>query len=594
MAEAQTRVLIAPGGLPAPARAVRDFFGQHYLTIVITALLLWIVGAPILFLLELGFRTGNPGNPGALTLANYQAAYSSPHTYPALMNTILYAGAASLLSLTLATVFAWLIERTDMPCRNFAWTVMLLPIAMPGMLSSMAWILLLSQRIGIVNVALRGLLGLAGIHLTEGPFNIYTLEGMIFVEAMRGSTTLFLMMVGAFRLMDPALEEAALSAGANSFQAFRRVTMGLMLPALLAAGMYSFLGNLEDFEVPLLLGLAAGVFVLPTLIYFTAYVSPTPNWGLASAYTSIFLIATIILVVIYYRVIIRKSERYATITGKGFRPRRISLGGWRFAALGLFGTYFMLAIGLPFLILVWASLLPIYKVPSLELLGQVSLANYGRILEEPTIVRSTMNSVFLALVTATATMVLAFLVSWLVVRQRVRGGMFLDSIAFIPHAIPAVAVGLALIIFYQSPYLRWMAIYGSLTIMALALMTRYVAFGSRTSNAAMTQINKELEEAAWLSGAGRIRTLIRITTPLLLPAFVAGWLWVAAHAFRNLTIPLLLATPGNQTIAVILFHFWERKADFSLAAAMGVSLMLGLGVVIFLSRKIVTSGFTSE
>lgn len=150
------------------------------------------------------------------------------------------------------------------------------------------------------------------------------------------------------------------------------------------------------------------------------------------------------------------------------------------------------------------------------------------------------------------------------------------------------------IVFYQNPALRWLSIYGSVTPMALALMTRYLAFASRTSNAATTQINKELEEAAWASGAGKVWTLVRITTPLLLAAFVAGWLWVPAHAFRSLTIPLLLATPGNQTIAIILYHFWERKADFSLAAAMDVSLMLGLGLMIFLSRRIITTGVTRD
>lgn len=594
MATVATERPASAGIASAPLGALQRFFQDNSFPLIITALLLWIVGAPIVFLLMLSIRTGTPANPGDFTLANYAAVYASARTWPALMNTIVYAGAVSFVSLALAALFAWLVERTDMPGRNWAWASMLIPIAMPGMLSAMAWILLLSPNIGLVNLSARGILSWFGITVEQGPFFVYSLGGMIFVEGIRGSTTLFLMLVGAFRMMDPSLEEAATSSGAGPTKTFFRITLPLMLPAMLAAGMYAFLGNLEDFETPLLLGLPGGVFVLPTLIYFTAYVSPSPNWGMASAYTSIFLVMTVILVVIYYRVVIRRSERYATISGKGFRPRRISLGRWRYAAVALFGAFFFLVVGLPFLVLLWASLLPIYKVPSLELLSQLSFGNYERMLGNSGILRATTNSVILAVSTATATMGLAFLVSWVVVRLRVRGGAALDSLAFIPHAIPAVAIGLALVAFYLSPALRWIPIYGTIAIMVLALMTRYLAFGTRTSNAAMTQINKELEEAAFISGASRLRTFLRITSPLLLPAFVAGWLWVAAHAFRNLSIPLLLATPGNQTLAQTLYSVWERQADFSLAAAIGVTLMLALGLIAFMSRKIVASGFTRD
>ena len=177
---------------------------------------------------------------------------------------------------------------------------------------------------------------------------------MVFVEGMSGSTTLFLLMVGAFRLMDPSMEEAAKISGARTLTTLRRVTLGLMLPAVLAAAMYAFLGNLDDFETPLLIGLQAGIYLLPTLIYFTAYVSP--SYGLATAYSSIFIIFTIVMVWIYYRVVIRHTERYASITGKGYRPRRLALGKWRWVALGLFIAFFTLNIVLPFFTLLWAAL----------------------------------------------------------------------------------------------------------------------------------------------------------------------------------------------------------------------------------------------
>ncbi len=589
---AQARVVTWRRVVRLSARQVRDLFQEHALAFGTTALLLWVVGAPILFLVVSSFRKGNAIEPGEFTLNNYATVYLSPLTYPALLNTVVYAGVVTIISLTLAAALAWLVERTDMPGRNLVWAMMLLPLAMPGMLASMAWILMLSPKVGLVNLAIRAVLEPLGIVLTSGPLNIFSLGGMIFVESIRGSTTLFLMMAAAFRLMDPALEEAAIISGAGSLQTLRKVTIGLMLPTLLAAGMYAFLGNLEDFETPLLIGLPAGVYVLPTLIYFTAYGSAGTQHGLAAAYTSIFLLLTVAMVMLYYRVVLRHSERYASITGKGFRPRRVSLGPARYLALGFVLLYFLLTVALPLLVLLWASLQPVYQVPSWESWGRLTLRHYQAIWEDDLIAGAVLNTAVLASATATATMVLAFMVSWLIVRLRMRGGLALDALAFIPHSIPTVAIGLALVIFYLHPALRWIPIYGTLAIMVLALMTRYLAFATRTSNSAMTQLSRELEDAAYMSGAGKLKTLVRITTPLLLPAFLGGWIWVAAHAFRNLTIPLMLATPGNQTLATVLYHYWERKADFSLASALGVTLLVLMGLGIFAVRRLVVRGYT--
>ena len=328
----------------------------------IAFLLLWVVGAPIVTLLLSSFREGSFISPGPFTLSHYKTVYLSHQTYPALINTLIYAVTVSAISLMLATLFAWLVERTDMPGQNWAWVMMLLPLAMPGVLRSMAWILLLSPKTGIINIWLRFLLGFFGVEMAEGPLDIFTLTGMIFVEALSGTTTLFLLMVGAFRLMDPSMEEAARVSGAGSLTTLRKVTLGLMKPAVLAAAMYAFLGNLDDFEVPLLIGVQAGIYLLPTLIYFTAYMSP--SYGLASAYSSIFIIFTVAMVWIYFKVIIKQSERYASITGKGYRPRRISLGRWRWLGLGFFYLFFFVNILLPFFTLVWASLLPSYMAPS--------------------------------------------------------------------------------------------------------------------------------------------------------------------------------------------------------------------------------------
>jgi iron(III) transport system permease protein len=571
---------------------VWSWIRSNYLAVLIALALLWVVGVPIVSVINFSFRDGTPAAPGGFTLDNYRHAYGNPQTGSALLNTVIYAVAVSVVSLALATLFAFLLERTDMPFRNAAWISMILPIAMPGMLTSMAWILMLSNRQGVINVAIRDFLSLFGVHLTEGPFNVYSLYGMITVESLRGSTTLFLMMVAAFRVMDPSLEEAASASGVRSRTVFRKVTLPMVTPALLAAGTYAFMGNLDDLETPLLLGVPAGVFLLPTLIWFTA--SQNADWGLSSAYTTMFLLITVAMVIIYYRVVIKKSGNFAAITGKAYRPRRMSLGKWRWPALGVFVVYFMFTIGLPLLILLWASLLPAYEPPSWDALQKLTLDNFAELASAPQIVDSAINTLKLALITACATMFLAFLVSWLVVRQRVRGGIGLDAISFIPHAIPSIAIGVALIAFYLNPLTRWTHIYGTITIMVLALMTRFIAFGTRTANSSMAQLGNELEEAGYVSGVGKFRVLMRITLRLLLPAFLAGWIWVAAHSIKNLSVPLLLATPNNGTIATTLYFYWQRKADFSLAAALGISLVAVLTVLAIVSRKVIASGFTGK
>ena len=579
-------------GLAGPVARVWDWVKGHYLTILISLGLLWVVAVPILSVINFSFRDGTPAAPGGLTLQNYRDAYGNPATAPALVNTIIYAVVVSLISLALATVFAWLLERTDMPFRNLAWVLMILPIAMPGMLSSMAWILMLAKKTGIVNMFLRGVMGLFGVDIETGPFNVYSLQGMILVESLRGSATLFLIMVAAFRVMDPSLEEAASVSGVSNSRVFRKITLPMVTPALLAAGTYALMGNLDDLDTPLLLGVPAGVFLLPTLIWFTA--SQNSEWGLSSAYTTIFLVMTVLLVVVYYRVVIRKQGKFAAITGKAYRPRRMQLGKWRYAALGLFLFYFLVSIALPLFILLWASLLPVYEPPSWDALHRLTLSNYHELLTAPQIVSSAWNTLKLAGITSFATMILAFFVAWLVVRQRVKGGVVLDAIAFVPHAIPSIAIGVALIAFYLNPLLQWSQVYGTIAIMVLALMTRFIAFGTRTANSSMSQLGDELEEAGYANGVGKFKVLMRVTFRLLIPAFVAGLIWVAAHAIKNLSVPLLLATPDNGTIATTLYFYWQRKADFSLAAALGIALVLVLSLFALIGRKFIARGFTGN
>lgn len=542
--------------------------------VLITALLLFLILVPIVRLLVNSFQLGHPAFPQGWTLSNYTNAFASPLFVQALVTTLWVSTVSTFITVAIAVVFAWLIERTDMPGRNLAWALILIPMAMPGMLFALAWTLLLSPKSGALNVLLRDLLAFAGVTLDSGPFNIYSVSGIIFLDGLRGVTTVFLLVVGAFRMMDPSLEEAARVCKAGAVATFFRVTLPALTPAILAATMYAFISSMESFEAALAVGLPAKIYMLSTLIYFTSRLQAPIDYGLSAVYGVSFMVLMIALLVLYRRAV-RHAERFSTITGKGFRPRVVSIGKWRYAALAAFIAYFTFAVLAPLAILVWCSLLPSYRVPSASALALVSLANYEEIFETPRVLSAIWNTLVLMMLTASGTMLMALVVSWVIVRSTFKARGLLDGLVFLPHAIPGIVVALALGMAYLSPPLRSTGLYGTLLLVVMALVVSYISFGTRLMNSAIVQIHKELEQAAYVSGATRFSTLFSITLPLLLPAFAAGWIWVAVHALRAFSIPLMLGTRGTEVYSVVLWGYWD-DGGAPLASALGVLLILAL------------------
>lgn len=547
---------------------------------------LWLIIVPLIFLIIFSFRMGTPWQPGAFTLQHYLTAYARAETYTMLLNTFIVAVLGTLFSVALAVAFAFLIERTDMPLRNLAWGLMLIPMAVPGLLFAISWIFLLSPRNGLFNIWLRNLSAVFGLSAAEGPLNIYSLWGMIFLEGLRGVTTIFLVIAGAFRAMDPSLEEAARVSGASNRTTFARVFMPMLLPAVLAASMYSFMSHMESLEIPIVIGFPAGIYVFPTYIYFTTMRFSPPQYGLSAALGVIFLLLSVVLVWAYRRAI-GEAGRFATITGKGYRPRLIHLGKWRYPACGLFLVYFTLTIAAPALILAWRSLTLFYVQPSRQALAKITLDNFWRVLGEESIVHAAVNTLAVAAGTATLTMFLSLIAAWVITRKAFKGRSVVDALMFLPHALPGVVIGVAFIFLYLQPPLSYLQLYGTVSIVILALTVSYVAFGSRVMNAAVTQIHSELEEAGQMSGAQWGTIMRRIVLPLLMPAFVGGWIWVATHAMRSFSVPLILGADESKVIAVIMWNLWEvgRAGE---TTALGILLIVALTCLTVGGRWIVS------
>lgn len=564
--------------------------GQKIAYVALFLVVANLVIAPLAMVLLTSINLGpiTLASSGA-TLANHVNAWTSSSTHVTITNTLIFALGSTLISVTIGVFFAFLVERTDMPFRTFAYTVVPLTIAMPGMLYSIAWALLLSPKIGLFNLGLLGLFGAesglltswAGIGFREAPINGYSMAGMILADGLRGVAVVFLMTVGLFRNMDPALEEAASVSGARGHIVARVVTLRLMAPGILAALLYSFTGNLESFELPAVLGLPSGIYVLSTKIYL---LTSTGDHGLASALGVIFLVLAVFFVYWYSR-LTRRIEQFTTVTGKGYRPRVMHIGRVRPLAAGLVCLYLAVVILAPFVVILWASLLPYYQVPSWAALGQINLDAYGFVLTHPSAIAALKNTLIVTFATPLLTMLLATLISWFVVRTRMRGKRLLDVLAFLPHTVPSTIIAIAFIYLFLTPPWAWTPIYGSIWIIALALGTRYLAFGSRTMHGAALQIHKELEEAAHVGGVSWPRTIVFVIAPLLLPSIVAGWVFVAMHAVRDATMALMLASSDSRVIPLLMWDSW-MNGHVSEAAATGVFLMAAIAAIIYLGRVV--------
>lgn len=550
----------------------------------IFAVVFVLVATPIVFLLLGSFSAADlPGNLSLqyLTLRNYAQTWLDPATYALLGNTTIYVAGSTVLGISLATVLAWLVERTDM--RGKAWIYACVPmtLAVPGMLQSMAWVLMLSPRVGFINKLAMNAFGLSAM-----PFNIYSFGGMIFVEGLRLVPTAFLMLVPLLRGMDPGLEEAAAAAGAGPLRVLHRVSLKLMAPGLLAIVIYQAMTALEIFEVPGLLGQPAGIFVFSTKIYaIIASVTIAPNYGAANALAVLYLIVAVLATFFYARIIAR-SERYAVISGKAYRPRLQPLGKWRAAASLLAIAYLTLSVILPFIVLVYTSFLSFIQEPSARAFATMTLKNYAQVFRTPSVGLAVRNTIEMVAVTATATTLLSFMISLVVVRSRFWGRRLLDQLAFFPTAIPGIVMAIAFIWIFLQFDRFGLPFFGTIWSVAVVFTVSFMAYGTRAMNAAILQIHKDLEEAAHVAGAAQWRIMWRVFLPLVLPSLAGVWIWTALHAINVAGMPLLLTQGAhNQVLSVMIWNMWDN-GYLPLVGAVGTLLMIFLAFLALLTRWI--------
>jgi iron(III) transport system permease protein len=379
----------------------------------------------------------------------------------------------------------------------------------------------------------------------------------------------------ALRVLDVRMEEAALMSGGNYAQVFTRVTLPLLRPAILSALLLLFVMGMASYEVPRLIGRPARIDVFTTDIQGAIIATP-PAFGVASA-LGLTLLAICVLAVYFYRRATRHAESFATITGKGYRPTRVKLGPWRWpVALGI-GAMFALALGLPLLTLVWQSFFRNLAQPFFSSGAQATLDNYDFILSYPIFLSAVKTSVLLAAMAATIVAGLTFVMAWIAQRSLPRYGFILDALAFAPIAIPGVIVGAGILVAYL---MLPIPIYNTIWILLVAYVTLYLPYGMRFASSGITQIHRELEEVAAVSGAGLGQIFARIMLPLLAPVLLAGWIYVFVLAVRELGASIFLVGPGTHVLGTISLTMWEEGGSYGAVAALGVLQIIPLAIIV--------------
>ncbi|OIQ91199.1 putative 2-aminoethylphosphonate transport system permease protein PhnV [mine drainage metagenome] len=529
---------------------------------------------PLGFLFWQSFMTPQTAaNPARFTLGNYITAYASRDTAALFLNSIKFAAGTSLFSFAVGTALAWMNERTNTPFKSLFFSLSIIPLIIPGILFTVAWIFLASPKIGLINLFLQDL-----FHTHHVFVNVYTLWGMIWIDGLHYSSMTFLIMTAAFRSMDPSLEESAMMSGASVGQIVWRITLKLTWPAIFATLLIMFVRSIESFEVPALIGLPVGIQVFTSSIYDAIHQYPS-QIGLASSYAVTLLGITTVGVYFQSR-LSSQGHKYSTVTGKGFRPRTMDLGNWRYLTSAVFVLYFALIVVLPFLVLLWSSLQSFYSVPSMAALHHLTLDAYRYIISYPTMSEAVWNSLLLAVGSATLVMLLTSVVCWIVVKTKLPGRWMLDNLASLPMVFPGLVLGLAIMIFYLTFDI---GIYGTIWIMFIAYVTRFMPYGLRYNTTSMLQIHRELEESAAMSGASWGTTFWRIILPLLKPGQLAGWIYILIVSIRELSTSILLYSPGTEVVSVEIWELWQNGQYVELSA-LGVMLITALFVLVMLAQ----------
>ena len=531
---------------------------------------------PLSMLLYGSLHSTPPGMAGTFNLDGYRDVITLQSAVT-LLNTVGISLAKTIPSVILAVLLAWILARTDTPFRGALEVLITLPFFIPPILTAMAWGMLGNPQVGLLNQLYQWVTG-----SETAPINVYSYGGVVWHMMQYSVPFLFLLIVDAFRAMDPSLEEAATMCGASRLRTFRSVTLQLMLPALTGAAILSFIRGIENFESPLFFGSPAGIRVITTDIYDSINQRSPPQYQYATA-ISFVIMALLFLIVLLQRRMLR-GRSFQTITGKGYSPSVMKLGAWRWATFAFCVLFFVVTVVLPVGQLVIGSFFKFFGFYQWDML---TLEHYQAVFSSSEFWRGFSNTMFLGLVGATLTMLLGATVAYVSVRTKWRGRLLIDSMAWLPWMMPGIVLGVGFLWgFALLPHA--IPIYGTIWALLLAYISLGTPLSVRAMSSAYAQLSFDLEECSRVHGASWLQTMRRIVLALAWPSFAVGWVLVFFGIMRELSASVLLYSVGSEVLSVVLLKLWAN-GNAEQVSVIGLIMMVLVIVFRWVQLKFISS-----
>ncbi|MBB2891899.1 ABC transporter permease [Flexivirga oryzae] len=533
-------------------------------------------------MLVTAFRNGELGDPGSsFSTSMMQKVYTTATFRHALLDTFKLAVSVSILATAIGAVLAWLVNRTDAPLAKWMGLFVIAPLFASPFLGAVAWQILGSPNVGLINEAVRLLPGVSGsYHLV----NINTLPGIIFVQTVYYIPYSYLFIVGSITNMDPGLEEASAINGGGIFRTATRVTFPIIRPAVLSALFFIFILSADEFAIPDILRPDIKFNPLSVVVYQFAQSFPINLPGSAAAGTML-LILTVLGMILYSRAT-RASNRFVTVTARGFRQRRISLGPWRWLGTIVCCFYLLIAIILPYASLLYSAFTR-YLTPNI-LKAHYTASQVQSLVTSSPVLSAMKNTVIVAVIAPTICGLLALCIGYTTRRLRYRGSSILTALGTLPVAVPGIVFGTGMLLFYiHTP------LYGTISVIVIAFIALYLPQALRVTETGLSQIDPALEESSAVCGASIGQTLLRITGPLLRPSLLSVWILVFIYATREISAAVMLYGPDSTVLSVMTFSYLAT-GNTQNAAIIGLLQTLIMIVGIVVARFVLRVRLTSQ
>jgi iron(III) transport system permease protein len=540
---------------------------------LLVGLLFLILAYPLALLFVKSFVISRPGQPTVWAVNGWVEAFTDVNLAIAIGNTFYLAFVRVIITSVLAIFFAWVVTRTDTPLKGFIEVALWLGFFLPLLPMTMGWILLLDPYYGLINKFLMKVFG-----LSRPPFDIYSYWGIIWCHLAFSTSVRFLLMTPAFTAMDAALEDAARTSGSSNMGVLMRITVPILAPAILASTALGFIRSLESLEIEMVLGIPAGIYVVPTKIWDYIHWEP-PLYDRATALCSIFLLFVFFLIWLH-RIFLRGKE-FTTVSGRSYMVRTFPLGRWRWATCAFCLAFIFVMIILPLATLIMGTFMEFFGNFDTEKVWTVH--HWTAVFADPVFLRSLKNTLLLGLAAGIGGTLLYALISYLIVRTRVPGRGAIDILSWLPWALPGVLISLALLwaVLGSGEYVK--LIYGTVSVLVLAIIIKEMPLGTQIIKAGVLQISNELEEASSTAGATWLAGFRRILLPLLKPTMLAVGIIVFISAARDIPTVIFLATNQSRTLSLLMLDYMA-DANKEKAAVLGVFLVFLIFALLLIGR----------